>query len=82
MTTDYEFRIKDRLSHELTATFAPLQTEAEVVQTVLVGPITDRAQLHGVIARIEMLGLELIEIRRLPSRRDDGTPRTTIPQKV
>ena len=67
MSREYEFRIKGRLSQELLATFAPLETEADLVQTVLVGPVTDRAQLHGIIARFETLGLELVEFRRLPA---------------
>ena len=76
MSREYEFRIKGRLSPELLATFAPLETDADVVQTVLVGPITDRAQLHGIIARCETLGLELIEFRRLPTR-SEAMPKPT-----
>jgi hypothetical protein len=68
MCSDYEYRIKGRLSRELLATFAPLRTDADIVETVLVGPIIDRAQLHGVIARFETLGLELLAFRRLPTR--------------
>jgi hypothetical protein len=37
------------------------------VETVLAGPVEDQAALHGLIRRIEALGLELIEVRRLPS---------------
>ncbi len=66
MTHDYEFRIKGRLSDELLATFAPLRAESAVPETVLVGPIEDRAQLYGVVARLESLGVELLELRRLP----------------
>jgi hypothetical protein len=33
---------------------------------VLVGRVTDQAALHGFIARIEALGLELVELQRLP----------------
>ena len=76
MSGEYEFRIKGRLSQELLATFAPLETEADVVETVLVGPITDRAQLHGIIARFETLGLELVEFRRLPAR-SQATPQAS-----
>jgi hypothetical protein len=36
--------------------------------TILAGVLADRAALYGVIAQIEALGLELIEVRRLPSR--------------
>jgi hypothetical protein len=34
---------------------------------VLTGPLPDRAALYGVLAEIEALGLELLEVRRLPS---------------
>ena len=37
------------------------------VQMVLVGPLPDQAALHGVLAWIEALGLELLEVRRLGS---------------
>ena len=73
MSREYEFRIKGRLSQELLATFAPLETDADVIHTVLVGPITDRAQLHGIIARFETFGLELLEFRCLPAR-SQATP--------
>jgi hypothetical protein len=32
---------------------------------VLRGEVTDQAQLHGLLERIQLLGLELIEIRRV-----------------
>jgi len=67
MSSDYEFRIKGRISRELVATFAPLRTQ-DNVETVLVGTITDRAQLHGIIARFETLGLEILEFRRLATQ--------------
>jgi hypothetical protein len=33
----------------------------------LSGVLADQAALYGVLAQIEALGLELIEVRRLPS---------------
>ena len=36
-------------------------------ETVLRGTIVDQAQLHGLLERIQLLGLELIEIRRISS---------------
>jgi hypothetical protein len=38
---------------------------------VLTGVLADQAALYGVLAEVEGLGLELIEVRRLPS----GGPR-------
>ena len=34
--------------------------------TVLTGVLADQAALYGVLAEAEALGLELIEVRRLP----------------
>jgi hypothetical protein len=34
---------------------------------VLTGPLPDRAALHGMLAELKALGLELLEVRRLPS---------------
>jgi hypothetical protein len=38
-------------------------------RTVLRGTVPDRPALHGVLERLRALGLELIEVRRLPSVR-------------
>jgi hypothetical protein len=46
--------------------FAALQARASGGDTILTGPLPDRAALHGVLAQIEALGLELLEVRRLP----------------
>jgi hypothetical protein len=35
---------------------------------VLTGMLADQAALYGVLAEIEALGLELLEVRRLPPR--------------
>ena len=62
----YEFRIRGRLSDTILARFEMLQSESERVETVLHGPVRDQAELHGIIERVQALGLELIEVRRLP----------------
>src|SRR5262249_47504907 len=64
--TKYEFRIRGRLSEPLLARFEMLESEVERVEAVLHGPIRDQAELHGIIDRVQSLGLELIEVRRLP----------------
>ena len=65
-TTTYEIRIKGRVSRALLDSFDGLDSDLEPVETVLHGPIKDQAELHGVIDRIQALGLELIEVRRVP----------------
>jgi hypothetical protein len=62
----YEIRIKGRVSRALLDSFEGMQSELEPVETVIHGPVRDQAELHGLIDRIQALGLELIEVRRLP----------------
>jgi hypothetical protein len=64
---DYEIRIKGRLSDSLLAAFEGLTATVEPVETVLYGPVEDQSTLHGLLDRIQSLGLELVEIRRLPT---------------
>jgi hypothetical protein len=61
----YQIRIRGRLSRALLATFDRMQSEVEPVETVLHGPVSDQAELHGLIDHIQALGLELVEVRRL-----------------
>ena len=67
----YEIRIKGRLSDSLVAAFEGLTATVEPVETVLHGPIQDQSSLHGLLDRIQSLGLELVEIRRLPASPDE-----------
>jgi hypothetical protein len=43
-----------------------MQAEVEPVETVLHGPVRDQAQLHALLARVQSLGFELLEVRRMP----------------
>lgn len=45
---------------------ATLDAQTPARDTLLRGTVTDQAALHGVLAQIEALGLELLEVRRLP----------------
>ena len=65
MTPQYEIRIRGRVRPSLLEDFE-LERSVERVETVLHGPIVDQAALHGLLNRIESLGLELVEVRRLP----------------
>jgi hypothetical protein len=61
----YEIRIKGRIGNPLLATFGNLDASIKPAETVLRGVIQDQAALHGVLQRIQSLGLELIEIRQV-----------------
>jgi hypothetical protein len=62
----YEIRIKGRLSDSLLTVFEGLTASVEPGETVLHGPVQDQAELYGLLDRIQALGLELVEVRRLP----------------
>jgi hypothetical protein len=62
----YEIRIRGRVSRTLLDSFEGMVSELEPVETVLHGPVRDQAELHGLIDRVQALGLELLEVRRLP----------------
>jgi hypothetical protein len=65
-THRYRIRVRGRLGETLRSAFPALQAKSSGGDTVLTGPLADRAALHGVLAEIEALGLELLEVRRLP----------------
>jgi hypothetical protein len=63
----YEIRIRGRLSDSLLAAFEGLAASVEPAETVLHGPVRDQQALYGLLDRIQSLGLELVEVRRLPT---------------
>jgi hypothetical protein len=64
--TSYEIHIKGRVSEQLLGVFEGMDATVQSVETVLRGPVLDQAALHGLLDRIQALGLELVEVRRLP----------------
>jgi hypothetical protein len=66
MSPTVEFRVRGHLGTTMLRAFPALHAEARGGDTLLRGEVVDQAALHGVLARIEALGLELLEVRRLP----------------
>jgi hypothetical protein len=62
----YRIRVRGRLGETMRFAFPALQARVSGADTVLTGPLPDPAALHGVLAEIEALGLELLEVHRLP----------------
>jgi hypothetical protein len=62
----YEIWVRGRLGAMMRSAFPSLRAEARGTDTVLTGALPDSAALYGVLAEIEALGLELLEVRRLP----------------
>lgn len=66
VAASYEIHIKGRISEPLMSAFEGLDATVGPVETVLSSRELDQAALRGVLDRIQSLGLELIEVRRLP----------------
>ncbi len=62
----YEFRIVGRVSDTIAEAFPELDRVPVTHQTLLIGPVVDQAHLYGLLARIQSLGLEVVEMRQVP----------------
>ena len=62
----YEIFVRGHLGETMRCAFPDLRAQVRGPDTVLTGALPDQAALHGVLAEIEALGLELLELRRLP----------------
>jgi hypothetical protein len=60
----YQVRVRGRLGRTMRGAFPALDAQADGEDTVMAGVLADQAALHGVLAQIEALGLELLEVRR------------------
>lgn len=65
--TCYEFRIHGHLGATTLRAFPALRADTQGRDTLLRGAVADQAALHGVLAQVEALGLELLELRRITS---------------
>ena len=62
----YEICVGGLLGDTIRCAFPALRARARGGGTVLSGVLADQAALYGVLAQLEALGLELIEVRGLP----------------
>jgi hypothetical protein len=61
----YEIRVRGVLDGGWSAWFDGMRvTSDERGQTTIAGLVVDQAALHGLLAKVRDLGLELLEVRR------------------
>jgi hypothetical protein len=61
----YEIRVGGVLDDRWADWFGGLRVEIDGTQTVISGLVADQPALHGLLAKIRDLGLNLISVRRL-----------------
>lgn len=71
----YEIRVRGPIGPTIMQAFPTLTATRSGHDTLLTGAIPDQSALYGVIHQLEALGLQLLEIRRLPN--DPGRPART-----
>jgi epsilon-lactone hydrolase len=59
----YEIRVRGHLGKTMLRAFPTLHAETRDGDTLLYGAVADQAALHGALAQVEALGLELLEVR-------------------
>ena len=67
----YRIVIGGELSPRFASAFAGMAVDCHDGQTDLTGMVVDQAQLHGLLARVADLGLELVSVNPLHT---DGSP--------
>ena len=69
----YSIRIRGHLGATVLSAFPALVAHQHGAHTVLTG-LMDRSALHGVLAEVEALGLDLLEVRQVtPDRESPGS---------
>ena len=64
----YRIRIKGQLGPTALSAFPSMEAELKRGETVLTGCLKDQAAVFGVLAEIEALGLELLELSQTRPR--------------
>ena len=66
----YAIRIRGQLGATALSAFPSMVPQLQGSETVLTGLLQDRSAVFGVVAQIEALGLDLLELRKIRSRTD------------
>jgi hypothetical protein len=77
----YTIRIRGRLGATALSAFPSMVSELKGSETVLTGLLEDRSAVFGVVAQIEALGLDLLELRQIgarPKSRESGDDRPSL----
>lgn len=74
MPQRYEFRVGGRLSERAqhaVMDFSEMKIVPTPPETVLSGAVTDQAHLHGILAFLEHLGLQIVSMHQLQKDPND-----------
>ena len=64
-STKYRIKLKGRLDPKWSDWFEQMKISTEGGETILTGPVSDQAALHGLLIRIRDLNLTLLSLERI-----------------
>ena len=64
----YEFVLRGEIGDRFSVLFEGMHLERRSGLTVITGDVHDQAHLHGLIERIQELGIELVSVNPLPRK--------------
>ena len=71
----FEIRLSGLVATDyLLAQVGNIDVAEQELRTVLSGRFVDQAELHGFLQRLESLGLEVVEVRRVSASAGDDPP--------
>jgi len=72
--TRYQARIVGCVSDEVLRDLGDVTVAEQPAQTLVTGSFPDQAALHGFLARLRAFGLDLVEVRALPTSAGESPP--------
>jgi hypothetical protein len=73
--TVYRIVVRSELSDRYAVAFEGMEMETKNGDTILTGEVIDQPHLHGILARINGLGLKLVSLQALPEDAHPGPER-------
>ena len=73
--TVYRIVVRSELSDRYAVAFEGMEMETKNGDTILTGEVIDQPHLHGILARINGLGLQLMSVQALPKDAHPGPER-------
>jgi hypothetical protein len=73
MAATYELVLRGEIGDHFAVLFEGMRLTRTAGTTIVTGPVRDQAHLHGLIERIQELGLELVSVNPIaPTRERNG----------
>jgi hypothetical protein len=68
--TRYKIIVRGELGGRFVHEFEGMSLKVENGRTILVGPIIDQSHLHGLLDRIQDVGVELLSVEAFPESKE------------